>query len=95
VDASCHELPHTHQGVWGEAGGVLVVRGCGGFGGPILEEHVPCPSLKSLVGISHEFLGGNVSPGWGGGVQDEREACGASLQGQGEVCKGVNREVFS
>jgi len=36
-------LPGTmlaHKGVRGEGGRILVVRGCGGIGGPVLEEHV-------------------------------------------------------
>jgi len=39
--------------------------------------------------------GGIFVPGAGGGVQDEREAHEAFLQGQGEVGEGVDREVLS
>jgi len=78
----------------GRGRGVLVVRGCGGIDGPILKEHVPSTSSKGLVGLSHVFWGGKVCPRWGGGMQDEREGCEATLQGHGEVYQGVNREVF-
>ena len=66
MDSYCHELPQTHEGVWGEGRGVLVVRGCGGIGGPIMEEHAPSAGLKGLVGVSHEFWGGMSVPGGGG-----------------------------
>jgi len=54
VDSPCHELSKTHEGVWGKGGGVVVVGGCGGVDGPILEEHVPSSDSKYLVGSFHE-----------------------------------------
>jgi len=63
-----HELPQPHEGVWGEGAGVVVVRGCGVVGGPVLEEHGPSAGREGLVGSSPELLGGNVRSGWRGGV---------------------------
>jgi len=40
VDSSCHKLSETQEGVWRERGGISVVWGGGGVGGPVLEEHV-------------------------------------------------------
>jgi len=40
VDPPHHKLPWTHEQVGSEGGEVVVVRGCGVFGGPVLEEHV-------------------------------------------------------
>ena len=64
---------------------MLVVRGCGGVGGPVLEENVPSAGPEGLVGFVHELGKGNVGSGSSQGVQDEKEACEAFLQGQGEV----------
>jgi len=41
MDSPCHKLPQAHKGMGGEGGGVVVVRGCGVFIGPVLEEHEP------------------------------------------------------
>jgi len=68
MDSPCQELLQPHDRVWGEGGGVFVVRGCGVFGSPVLEEHVPGAGLEGLVGPSHEFRGGNVRFGWRGGM---------------------------
>ena len=38
---------------------------------------------------------GDVRSGWEGGVQDKRKGHEALLQGQGEVCQGVDEAVFS
>jgi len=53
VDSPCHELSEAHEGVWGKVGGVVVVGGCGGVDGPILEEHVPSSGSQRLVGSFH------------------------------------------
>jgi len=67
--------------VQGEGGEVFVVRGRGGLGGPILEEHVPSSGSARLVGSAHEIRGGNICAGRVRGMQDEREASEAFLQG--------------
>jgi len=72
-----------------------VVGGCGVIGGPILEERVFAAGPKGLVRSFHEVGGGYVCSRRGGGVHDKREACEACLQGEGEVCQVVNRQVFS
>ena len=41
VDSPRHELSQAHEGVGGEGGGVVVVRGCGVIFDPVLEKHVP------------------------------------------------------
>jgi len=68
VDFSHYELPWTHEGVEGVGGGVLVVRGRGGIGGPVLEEHLPSSRSQRLVGFSHEIRWGNICPMWGRSV---------------------------
>jgi len=68
VDSSRHELAQPHKGVWGTGGGVIVVRGCRIVGDPVLDGHVLSASPEGLVGFSHEIRGGDVCPGWGGGV---------------------------
>jgi len=62
---SCHKLPWTHKGVWGERGGEVVVRGSGGIGDPILEEHVSGAGAQGLVGSFHELGGRDIRPGGG------------------------------
>jgi len=52
---------------------VLVVRGRGVVGGPVLEEHVPGAGSKGPVGSSDEFGRGNVRS-WGWGVENKRKA---------------------
>jgi len=59
--------------VWGEGGGVPVVRGCGVAGGPVLEEHVPSAGSEGPVGSAHQLWWGNVRSGWGGGREQEEE----------------------
>jgi len=81
--------------VRGERGGEVVVRGSGGVGGPILEEHVSGAGAQGLVRSFHELGGRDVRPRGGRGVQDQREVCEAFLYGQGEVREGVDRAVFS
>ena len=55
---------------------------------------MPSPGPKRSVGALHKVGWGNIRPRWGGGVEHEREACEALLEGQGEVSEGVDREVF-
>ena len=43
VDSPCHKFSQAHEGMGGEGGGVVVVRGRGVFLGPVLVEHVPSP----------------------------------------------------
>jgi len=43
VDSTRHEFPQAHEGMGAEGGGVVVVRGCSVFSGPVLEKHVPSP----------------------------------------------------
>ena len=43
VDPPCQEFSQAHEGVRGEGGWIFVIRGRGGIGGPVLEEHVPNP----------------------------------------------------
>ena len=52
---------------------VVVIRGCGGVSGPVLEEHVACMGPEGLVGDSHEFWGVDVSLRWGVGREGRRE----------------------
>ena len=68
MDSPCHKLPQRHEGVWGEGGGVFVVRGWQVISGPVLEEHVPGAGPEGLVGSSHGSGGGNVRSGRRGGV---------------------------
>jgi len=68
MDSPHHKLPQPHKEVWGEGGGVFVVRECGVVGGPALDQHVPSAGPEGLVGFSHEIWRGNVRSGWGGGV---------------------------
>ena len=79
----------------GEGGGLLVVRGCRVIGDPVLGEHVLSRGAKGLVGSLYESCRGNVRPGWGGGVLDQKEVGEAPLKGPGEVRQGLNGEVFS
>ena len=95
VNSPGHERLESHEGVWREGRGVLVVGGCGVISDPISEEHVSGAGQKGLIRPAHEVWGGNIRSRWAGGVPDEREMCEAYLQGQGEVCQGVNREVSS
>ena len=94
MDSPCYELPWTHNGVWGEGRGVLVVGGRGVVGDLFQEECVPSPGAQCLVGPLPEFGGRDICPGRGRGVQEEGEVCKAFLHGQGEVGQGVDREVF-
>jgi len=72
VDSSRHELSQAHERVWGEGGGLFIVRRGVGGGGPVLEEHVPSTATKGLVGSLHERWGrGMIVPG--GGVLVTRE----------------------
>ena len=48
VDCPCHELPQAHKGVWGEGGEILVLRGCEGVDGPVLEEHIRSAGPEGL-----------------------------------------------
>jgi len=68
MDSARHKLPQPHKGVWGERGGVFVVRGRGVVGGLVLDAHVPSTGPEDLVGFSQEIWRGNVRSGWGGGV---------------------------
>jgi len=63
MDSSRHKLSQPHKGVWGDGGGVFVVRGRGIVSDPILEEHVPSAGLEGLVGFSLEIWWGNVLSG--------------------------------
>jgi len=44
--------------MWGEGGGVFVVGGREGVGGPVLEEHVSSTGPEGLVSFSHAPGGG-------------------------------------
>ena len=81
---SGHKLPQSHEGVWGERGGEVVVRGCGGIGGLILEEHFSGVGMKGLVRSSHELGGGMVVPGGGGVCRTSgrrlRPSCGGRVR---------------
>jgi len=63
MDSPRHRLPQPHKGVWGEGGGIFVVRGRGVVGGPVLDEHVPTAGPESLIGFSHEIWRVNVRSG--------------------------------
>ena len=41
VDPSRYEFPQAHERVGVEGRGVVIVRRCGVFFGPVLEEHEP------------------------------------------------------
>jgi len=79
VYPSGHKLSQTHKGVRGERGGEDIVRGCGGIGDPVLEEHISDAGAQGLVCFSHEIGRGDVRSGGGRRVQDQREACEAIL----------------
>jgi len=68
VDRSYHKLPKPHKGVWGEGGGVFVVRGREVVGSPVLDEHVPSAGPEGLVGPPHEVWRRNVRSWLGRGV---------------------------
>ena len=70
VDSSCQKLPQTHKGVWGEGGGVFVVRGGGCISVLVLEEQVPNVVPECTVRLSHELWGRDLCPGWRGGMQN-------------------------
>jgi len=68
MDSSSHKLAQPHKGVWGEAGGVLVVPVRRIIGAPLLDKHVPGVGSEGLVGSSHKICWRDVRPGWGGGI---------------------------
>jgi len=68
MDSSCHKLPQPHEGMGGEGGGVVVVRRCGVFFGPILEEPKPSSGSSGQVGFLQEVWRGNVRARGGGSV---------------------------
>jgi len=68
MDSAGHKLRQPHKGVWGEGGGVFVVRGGGIVGAPVLDEHVPSAGPQGLVGFSHEIRRGNIRSRSGRGV---------------------------
>jgi len=68
VNPTRHEFPWTHKWVWGEGGGVLVVRGRGRISNPVLEKHVPSMVPEGPVGLCHEFGVRDLCPGWREGV---------------------------
>jgi len=65
MDSSHHKLSQPHKGVWGEGGGVFVVRGRRIVGDPVLDDHVPSAGPEGLVGFSHKICWGNVRSRWG------------------------------
>jgi len=79
MDSTRHELTQPHKGVWGEGGGVLVIRGCRVVSDPVLDEHVLSAGSEGLVSLSHEVWWGDICSRWRGGVKNKREACKALL----------------
>ena len=67
LDPPCQKLLQPHKAVWGEGGGVFVVRGCGIVGSQVLDEHVPSVGPEGLVGPPHEVWWRNIRSRWGGG----------------------------
>ena len=56
----------------GDGAGDLVVRGCGGVGGQVLQKDVPGTGPQGLVCVSHELGGGMFIPGGGGACRTRR-----------------------
>jgi len=68
MDSSRHKLTQSQKGVWGDGGGVLVVRERRIVSDPVLDEHVPSAGPEGLVDSSLEIWWGNVRSRRGGGV---------------------------
>jgi len=95
VDAPCHELPQTHKRVRGEGRGELVIRGCGGVSGRVLEEHVSGAGTKGLESLSHELGGGGCGFRVGGGACRMRgRRVRPSCRGRVHCAKGSTRRCF-
>jgi len=73
VDPPGHELPLAHKGVWGQAGGMAVVGGGRGVGGPVLEQPVHCPGSQGVVGVCYELGRRDVASRGEGGVENKGE----------------------
>jgi len=95
VNPPYYKLSQSHEGVWEERGGVGVGGGCGVFGCPLFEEQGLSPSSERVVGPSHEWGGWDICVFRGWGVEDRGEAGEPRLKGEGELPKGVDREVDS
>jgi len=68
MNSSGHKLPQSHEGMLGEQGGEVIVRGSGGIGDPVLEKHLSGTGAQGLVRSFDELRGGDIRPGGGRGV---------------------------
>ena len=75
VNSPGHKLPKAHKYMWGKVGGVFVVCGGGGVGGPLPDQHVSCPGPQGVVGTCHELCWRDVIPRGEGGMEDKGEVC--------------------
>jgi len=82
VDPPCHKLLQSYKRVWGEGGGLFVIRGSGCIGGLVLEEHVPGTVPECPVCSSHEHRGRDLCRGRGGTCRTSGKRVRPSCKGR-------------
>ena len=93
--SSRREFVQAHEGMGCQPGGVRVVVGGRGGGGPVFEEEGLGSAPKGVVGAGHELGRRDVGVGGGGSVEDYREARKSFAQRDRKVPQGIHWEVLS